>query len=198
MSIHRPRGASVAPILLCFLLTSVVPRAAQVAHRHAGAVAGHVHPWQSSGASDLSHLLAHLAHGGRDAAEHDETVPHSHASSGVHLVYADGRLEIEPLRAEPESRTAPEPGPASRAKPGPATAHPTDSRDAKVASAATPEGGAAHTHWQSPYQVVARTSAPAIAAAALVVATATPRSARDASAARAAARARAPPRPSLS
>jgi hypothetical protein len=198
MSMHRPRGASVAPILLCFLLTSVVPRAAQVAHRHADAAAGHVHPWQSSGASDLSHLLAHLAHDGRDAPAHDETVPHIHAPSGVHLVYADGRLEIEPLRAEPESRTAPEAGPASRAKPGPATAHPTDSRSAKVAFAPTPEGGAAHTHWQSPYQVVARTSAPTIAAAALVVGTPPARPARDASAAPAATRARAPPFTSLS
>jgi hypothetical protein len=182
MSIHRPRGASVAPILLCFLLTSVVPRAAQVAHRHADAAAGHVHPWQSSGASDLSHLLAQLAHDGRDAAAHDETVPHSHASSGVHLVYADGRLEIEPLRAEP----------------GPATARPTNSRGAKVAFAPTPEGGAAHTHWQSPYQLVARAGSPAIAAAALVVPTQTPGSARDACAAPAATPARAPPPTSLS
>jgi hypothetical protein len=168
MRIHRPRGASVAPILLCFLSTSVVPRAAQVAHRHADAAAGHVHPWQSSGAIDLSHLLAHHAHDGRGAAVHDETAPHSLASSAAHLVYVDGRLELEPLALEPESSPRATAGGRrlpSRAPSSPATEHAPDSRGAKavVAFAPTPETGAAHTHWQSPYQVVARTSAPAVA-----------------------------------
>ena len=162
--------ALVTLVLLSFLATNGLPRAAWYAHRHAGDLHGHVHGWDGARVGSSVSV--------RDFLGDDQAHDHVHGAD-------DGRRTSTGSTRTRTARRAPRA--ATRAAVQPRA--PTRATGPQLTAA----DDGAHGHWQAPFQSATRAAAARIVPS-LVASVLAPRAPAGSPRARAlAVRARAPP-----